>query len=59
MPLKTPVRSSQGYAGKSVELLKAEYAKLENTWGIKAVFDKAIPDVSMKAFLDEVVDHVI
>lgn len=56
---ETPVRSSQGYADKSIELLKAEYAKLDNTWGIKAVFDKAIPDVSMEAFLDEVVAHVI
>lgn len=56
---ETPVRSTQGYADKSIELLKAEYAKLDNTWGIKAVFDKAIPDVSMAAFLDEVVAHVI
>lgn len=56
---ETPVRSSQGYADKSIELLKTEYAKLNNTWGIKAVFDKAIPDVSMAAFLDEVVAHVI
>ncbi len=56
---ETPVRSSQGYATKSVELLKAEYAKLDNTWGIKAIFDKAIPDVNMNTFLDEVVNHVI
>jgi CRISPR system Cascade subunit CasC len=56
---ETPVRTSQGYAAKSVELLKAEYAKLANTWGIKAVFDKAIPDVNMNTFLKEVVNHVI
>jgi CRISPR system Cascade subunit CasC len=56
---ETPVRSSQGYADKSVELLKVEYAKLDNTWGIKAVFAQAIPDISMVAFLDEVVNHVI
>jgi len=54
-----PVRSSQGYAARSVELLKSEYAKLVETWGIEAVFEKAIPDVSMKSFLDEVVKHVI
>jgi len=56
---ESPVRSSQGYATKSVELLKSEYTKLVETWGIEAVFEKAIPDVGMKSFLDEVVKHVI
>ncbi len=56
---ENPVRPSQGYAGKSVELLKAEYAKLGETWGIKAVFESAIPDVGMKTFLDGMVAHVI
>jgi CRISPR system Cascade subunit CasC len=56
---ESPVRSSQGYAAKSVELLKLEYAKLEATWGVKAVFEKAIPDVSMTAFLEGVIEHVI
>lgn len=54
-----PVRSSPGYAAKSVELLKSEYAKVAETWGIEAVFEKAIPDVGMKAFLEGVVEHVI
>jgi len=54
-----PVRSSQGYVVKSVELLKAEYAKLADTWGLKAVLDKAIPDISMETFMNEVVNHVI
>ena len=53
------VRSSQGYAAKSVELLKTEYEKLTKTWGIEAVFEQAIPDVSMKVFLDGMVKHVI
>lgn len=56
---ESPVRSSNGYASKSVELLKTEYAKLSETWGIKAVFEEAIPDVGIKLFLDEVVKHVI
>ena len=56
---ESPVRSSQGYATKSVELLKTEYAKLSETWGIEAVFEEAIPDVGIKSFLDEVVKHVI
>ena len=56
---ETPVRSLQGYAVKSAELLKSEYAKLAETWGIESVFEKAIPDVSMKTFLDGMVAHVI
>lgn len=56
---ENPIRSSQGYAAKSVELLKTEYAKLSDTWGIQTVFDRAIPDVSIETFLNEVVNHVI
>jgi len=56
---ENPVRSSQGYAAKSIELLKSEYAKLKDTWGIEAVFEESIPEISLKAFLDGVVDHVI
>lgn len=56
---ETPVRSSQGYAAKSIELLKTEYTKLADTWGIEAVFNKAIPDVTMGDFLNEVANHVI
>jgi CRISPR system Cascade subunit CasC len=56
---ENPVRSAQGYAAKSVELLKAEYAKLAETWRIEAVFEKAIPEVNMKEFLDGMVEHVI
>lgn len=53
------VRPTQGYASKSVELLKAEYAKLGETWGIEAVYAQAIPEVGLKAFLDGMVAHVI
>ena len=53
-----PVKPNQGYAEKSVELLKEEYEKLNTTWGLKAVFDKSIPEVGMKAFLDGMVEHV-
>ena len=56
---ETAVKPAQGYAAKSIELMKSEYAKLKDTWGIEAVFEKAIPDVGLKAFLDEVVEHVI
>ncbi len=56
---ENPVRSSQGYATKSIDLLKSDYAKLKDTWGIEAVFEKSIPEIDMNAFLDGVVDHVI
>lgn len=55
---ENPVRSSQGYTAKSIELLKSEYAKLVETWDIKAVYNKAIPEVSIKDFLDGMVNHV-
>jgi len=56
---ENPVRPSQGYSSKSVELLKSEYTKLAETWGIDAVFEKAIPEVGIKTFLDGVAEHVI
>ena len=56
---ENPIRPSQGYAAKSVELLKSEYAKLGETWGVSAVFDKAIPDIGMEDFLNGMVKHVI
>ena len=56
---ETPIRQSQGYVGKSIELLQSEYAKLKDIWGIEAIHDAAIPDVSMKEFLDGMVKYVI
>lgn len=55
---ESPIHSAPGYAAKSVELLKTEYAKLSEIWGIEAVFDKAIPEIGIKTFLDEVVEYV-
>lgn len=56
---EAPVQSSKGYVNKSVELLKSEYDKLKETWGIKAVFEKSIPDVKLNTFIDGMVEHVI
>ena len=55
---ETPVKSSQGFTEKSVELLKEEYAKLKETWGVEAVFEQAIPEVNFKTFIDGMVAHV-
>jgi CRISPR system Cascade subunit CasC len=56
---ESPIRSHQGYAAKSVEQLKAEYAKLKEIWGLDAVFEQAIPDVGLKPFIEGMVDHVV
>lgn len=56
---ENPVRSYQGYASKSVELLKLEYEKLKGTWNMKSVFEKAIPEINIETFLDGMVAHVI
>lgn len=54
-----PVKPNQGYAEKSVELLKQEYEKLNITWGLDTVFNKSIPDVGIKEFLEGMVAHVV
>lgn len=55
---ETPIRSSQGYGTKAVELLKAEYAKLKETWGVEAVYEQSVPEVGLKTLLDGIVAHV-
>lgn len=55
---ESPIRSTQGYAQKSVDLLKAEYEKLEKTWGVEAVYKEAIPDVDINSFIEGMVAHV-
>ncbi len=55
---ENPVRPSPGYAEESVKRLKAEYDRLKSTWGIEAVLEKAIPEVTLPEFLDEVVKYV-
>lgn len=50
-----PVCSADGYAERSVELLKAEYQNLIEKWGVEAVFDKAIPDSGFQEFLDGII----
>ena len=56
---ENPVRSIQGYTEKSIELLKEEYKKLCNTWGISAIFEGAIPEIGMKKLIDGMVAHVV
>lgn len=55
---ESPVRSSQGYVQKSIDLLKTEYEKLKEIWGVKAVFEEAIPEIGLKQFIEGMVEHV-
>lgn len=55
---ENPIRSTQGYGTKAIEQLKAEYAKLKETWGVEAVFEKAVPEIGLMALLDELVAYV-
>lgn len=54
-----PVWSQQGYLEASIRQLKNEYASQKEIWGTEAVYEKAIPDISLKQFLDEVASYVI
>lgn len=56
---EAPLRSNEGYATKSIELLKAEYAKLKDTWGVDAIYEQAIPDIGLKPFVEGMVAHVV
>ncbi|KJS29923.1 MAG: hypothetical protein VR64_18165 [Desulfatitalea sp. BRH_c12] len=56
---ENPVRSTQGYAAKSIELLESEYKKLDDTWGIKAAFKESVPNTGMEKFIDGMVQYVI
>lgn len=56
---ENPLRSTQGYTAKAVELLKNEYQKLKDAWDVQAVFADAIPEIGIKDFIDGMVEHVI
>lgn len=55
---ESPIRSSQGYVQKSIELLRSEYEKLEEIWGVEAVFKQAIPEVGLRQFVEGMVGYV-
>ena len=54
-----PVWSQQGYLAQSIKQLNDEYAKQKEIWGIETVYAKAIPDISLIQFLDEVMAYVV
>jgi CRISPR system Cascade subunit CasC len=54
-----PVYSHSGYLEQSILQLKNAYSQQKEIWGTEAVYEKAIPDVSLKQFLDEVIAYVV
>lgn len=54
-----PVWSKDGYLAQSIKQLNEEYKKQKEIWGIEDVYAKAIPDINLKQFLDEVVGYVV
>ena len=56
---ENPVWSKSGYVEKSIELLKAEYKKLCDTWSVGAIYEGSIPEIGMKKLIDGMVAHVV
>ena len=56
---ETPASHQSGLCRQIRGTPQGRVQELKDTWGVEAVFDKAIPEVTLKAFLDEVVKHVV
>lgn len=54
-----PVWSQQGYLKPSIDKLNEEYNQQKEIWGTEAVYEKAIPDITLKQFIDEVTSYVV
>ncbi|MBN2450790.1 MAG: type I-E CRISPR-associated protein Cas7/Cse4/CasC [Lentisphaeria bacterium] len=54
-----PVRSGDGLLDASVAALQAHYRQLKATWGLDAAAECAIPEVSLDAFCERMVRHVV
>ena len=56
---ESPVRPSmQGFAVESVNRMNAEYSDIKKTWGIDAVFAKAVVKSSLKEQIKESLDSI-
>lgn len=55
---ESPVRPRGGLLDASVEALKAEHAKLKETWGLTCDTEVAIPDTHLNAFCEALTSHV-
>ena len=55
---EAPVRPKSGLLDASVEALKAEHAKLKETWSLVCDTEVAIPDTNLNAFCTALKNHV-
>ena len=53
-----PVASKNGLIDASIIALKEHHEQMKNTWGIKPVLERAIPDTDLDTFCKEIVAHV-
>jgi len=55
---ESPVRLKAGLLDASVEALKAEHAKLKETWGLVFETEVAMPETNLNAFCEALKNHV-
>lgn len=53
-----PVWTRGGLMEESIARLEDEYTRLKDVWGLEAVLECRVPDVSLSVMLEEVVQHV-
>lgn len=52
---ESPVRPSGGFTVPSVEAIKQEYAKMKNVWGIAAIAEAEMPELSLNDFTETLI----
>lgn len=53
-----PLTSNDGLVGASINLMKEHHEALKKTWSIDTATEVAIPDQSLGAFCERILDHV-
>ncbi len=52
---ESPVRPVGGYTVPSVEVIKKEYAKMKDIWGVSAIAEAEMPDLSLNVFIENLI----
>lgn len=52
---ETPVRSGSGFASPSEEAIKKEYAKMKDVWGVSAIAEAEMPNLSLNRFIETLI----
>jgi CRISPR system Cascade subunit CasC len=53
-----PITSTDGLVDASINLMKEHHEALKNTWSIDTATEVAIPDLSLGAFCERILEHV-